>query len=70
MKQDFETKVNKYLGGKHHVGKMSRMDKVKRKQEIDFEPEINPIVRIFDRVERKLTNLRLYDAVEALIPFL
>jgi hypothetical protein len=49
---------------------MSRMDKVKRKEEVDFEPELNPIVKIFDKAERKLTNLKLYDAIEALIPFL
>lgn len=54
MKQDFETKLVKYLGGKTYVPKKSRMEKVMAKQALDFTPTLNPLARIFSKINRKI----------------
>lgn len=53
MKQEFQGKEIKYLGG-WRVKKAGRMDKVRMKEELGFDNQVNPLVRIFGRVNLKI----------------
>lgn len=49
MKEEFQDKAIKYLGGRK-VKKAGRMDKVRKKEELGFDNQVNPLVRIFNRL--------------------
>jgi hypothetical protein len=66
MRQEFEDKMLKYLGNKQRVNKRSRMDKVRLKEELDFSPEVNPLLRIFGRVNDKVERVLLFEGLDAL----
>ncbi len=54
MKEQYQNKMNKYYGSRIIDKKRSRMDKVRLKEQIGFKNEINPIVKIFSKIERKM----------------
>lgn len=62
MKQEFEDKMFKYLGGHHgQIRHMTRMDKVKIKEKIDFKREVNPILQRFMNIDRMIeAKIKLY----------
>ena len=57
--------MTKYLGRNGMVKKQGYKDKHTRKQ--NFKPEINPLVRIFSRVNRKIERELKYDGLAALM---
>lgn len=61
MKQEFQDKMVKYLGPDEYVKRASRMDKVRRKEELNFKREVNPILKRFTNVNRMIEDkLKLY----------
>ena len=61
MKDDFGDKMKKYLSNGEIAHKKSRMDKVKMKEKLDFKVEVNPLITIFSRVNRKIEKGMLWD---------
>ena len=67
MKEEFEQKVIVYLGGAEYqyklAKKITRMDKVKRKEELNLVLRENPLARISRKLnlvfERKLQRVGL-----------
>ena len=67
MKEEFEQKVIVYLGGAEYqyklAKKITRMDKVKRKEELNLVLRENPLTRISRKLnlvfERKLLRVGL-----------
>ena len=57
--------MNKYLGGDGMVKKQGYKDKYTRKQ--NFKPEINPLVRIFSRINRRVEQELKYNGLAALM---
>ena len=58
--------MDKYLGKRQYGQKQSRMDKVRMKEELHFKNEVNPLVRIFGRVNNKAEKGMLWDGLAAL----
>lgn len=57
MKQEFEDKVFKYYGNRPGpVRRMTCMDKVKRKEELNFKMEANPILQRFSNIDRMIED--------------
>ncbi len=54
MKEEYRNKMIKYFGDGVFEKKQSRMDKVRLKEQIGFKNQINPIVKIFSRINKKL----------------
>jgi hypothetical protein len=51
----------KYLGNSTFVKKMTRMDKVKIKEELKFEVKMNPIIKQFSKIDNMIEDkLKLY----------
>lgn len=66
MHEEFEQKAKKYLGKGGAVKKMTRMDKVRLKEELNFKNQVNPLVRIFGRINKKIENKMLFMAFKAI----
>lgn len=47
--------------------KMARMDKVRLKEELNFKNQVNPLVRIFGRINKKIENKMLSMAFKAIV---
>lgn len=62
MKEEFQDKMVKYLGKKDFVQKRTRMDKVRMKEQINFKPGMNPLIKLFSRVNGKVERGLLWDA--------
>lgn len=69
MKQEFQDKMVKYLGNKDFVRKQTRMDKIYLKEQLNFENEINPIITVFTKVNRKIEHVLLFDALRAITAY-
>ena len=54
MKEEFQDKMVKYLGNNTFVKKQSRMEKVQTKERLGFKNEINPLIRIFGKINQKV----------------
>ncbi len=54
MKEQYRSKMIKYLGNGVFEKKQSRMDKVRIKEQIGFKNQINPLVKVFSRINKKL----------------
>ena len=50
MIDEFEEKIVKYLGECKYVKKMSRKQKMKIKEEINFHPKRNPLMHAFENL--------------------
>ena len=59
MWQNFNSKMNKYLGNKEFAKKQSRMDRVRLREEINFKLEVNPLVKIFSKINKKVEAILL-----------
>ena len=66
MKEEFHDKMAKYLGKKEFAQKQSRMDKVKLKEKLNFRNEVNPLIKIFSRVNQKIEKGMLWDGLTAM----
>ena len=66
MKEEYHHKMAKYLGKATFCKKQSRMDKVRIKEELNFKNEVNPLVKIFTRVNKKMEKGMLWDGMTAL----
>lgn len=61
IKQEFEDKMNKYLGKGTFVKKATRMDKIRRKEELNFKVEPHPVIRLFEPINLMIEkNLKKY----------
>ena len=67
MHEEFEQKQKKYLGKGGAVKKMARMDKVRLKEELNFKNQVNPLVKIFGRINKKIENKMLSTALQAIL---
>lgn len=67
MKEEFQDKMVKYLGSKTFVKKQSRMEKIEMKERLGFKNEINPIIRIFSRINQKVERDMLVTGFNAII---
>lgn len=67
MKQEFQDKMVKYLGGKDFVRKQTRMDKVKLKEKLNFKNDINPIITAFSKINFKIERELKLQGLQALI---
>ena len=66
MKEEFHDKMAKYLGKKEFAQKQSRMDKVKLKEKLNFRNEVNPLIKIFSRINQKIEKGMLWDGLTAM----
>lgn len=52
--------MKKYLGNKIHPHKSTRMDKVHRKEELNFKNQKNPLITTFSKLNRKIeANMKM-----------
>ena len=63
---DFKNKAAKYLGGRAFTKKMTRFDKMRMKEELGFEPKMNPIVSEFKKVDKAMKKILLLEGFLAL----
>ncbi len=69
MKEEFTDKLVKYIanrGSGEYAQKMSRMDKVKLKESLGFKLKVNPLIRVFSKVNSKLEKGMLWEGFQAL----
>lgn len=67
MKEEFQDKMVKYLGNRTYVKKQSRMEKVHKKEQLGFKNEINPLIRIFGRINQKVEKEMLAAGFNAIL---
>lgn len=67
MKEEFQDKMVKYLGKSTFVKKKSRIEKVQMKEKLGFKNEINPLIRIFDRINQKIEKEMLAAGFNAIM---
>lgn len=67
MKEEFQDKMVKYLGNGPYVKKQSRMEKVNKKEMLGFKNGINPLIRIFGRINQKVEKEMLAAGFNAII---
>ena len=64
MKQEFAQQMVKYLGEDGVVKKQGRKDKYTRQH--SFKPEVNPLIRIFGRINRRAEQELKHNGLVAL----
>lgn len=67
MKEEFQDKMVKYLGNSTYVKKQSRMEKIQMKEKLNFKNEINPLIRIFGRINQKVEKEMLLAGFNAIL---
>ena len=67
MKEEFQDKMVKYLGNNTFVKKQSRMEKIQMKEKLNFKNEINPLIRIFGRINQKVEKEMLLAGFNAIL---
>lgn len=67
MKEEFQDKMVKYLGNSTFVKKQSRMEKIQMKERLNFKNEINPLIRIFSRINEKVEKDMLVAGFNAMV---
>ena len=69
LRNEFRDKAAKYYGG-HKMGrKMTRFDKMKKKEELGFNLKENPILSHYTRVDKIVERFLLADALFAMKKF-
>lgn len=66
MRNQFRDKAAKYYGGHSKGRKMTRFDKMKKKEQLGLDFKKNPVITQFGKVDRILKKHVLEDALYAL----
>jgi hypothetical protein len=66
LKEEFQEKMVKYLGGGTFVKKQGRMDKLHLKEKLNFSNDVNPVIRIFSKFNRIIETHLLRAGFQAL----
>ena len=66
MKQEFDQKVDKYMGKGDFMRKAGRMEKIRRKEQLDLKMERNPVVSTLEKLNKTFLNMKVADAFEVI----
>ena len=50
----FQDKCRRYLGTGMKVKKLNRIEKIKKQEEMNFKPKMNPVIAIFNMINNKI----------------